>query len=141
MISNSRIQITLLSFSFKNVYIIKKGNQYRNTEIICCLFNLKYTQRSAFKAIIYKANNTSIFKTNLPSLTSETLLPSFSNSFAFIFSKSFLNLQNLARMKYICKKSSNQEMFAISLSSCSRYNANFKFDQSVFAIHDSPPYF
>jgi hypothetical protein len=25
-------------------------------------------------------------------------------------------------MKYICKKSSNQEMFAISLSSCSRYN-------------------
>jgi hypothetical protein len=27
-------------------------------------------------------------------------------------------------MKYICKKSSNQEMFAISLSSCSRYNAN-----------------
>ena len=44
-------------------------------------------------------------------------------------------------MKHICKKSSNQEMFAISLSSCSRYNANFKFDQSVFAIHDSPPYF
>ena len=43
-------------------------------------------------------------------------------------------------MKYICKKLSNQEMFAISLSSCSRYNANFKFDQSVFAIHDSPPY-
>ena len=37
-------------------------------------------------------------------------------------------------MKYICKKSSNQEMFAISLSSCSRYNANLKMDQSVFAI-------
>jgi hypothetical protein len=36
---------------------------------------------------------------------------------------------------------SNQEMFAISLSSCSRYNANFKLDQSVSAIHDSPPYF
>ena len=35
----------------------------------------------------------------------------------------------------------NQEMFAISLSSCNRYNANFKLDQSVFAIHDSPPYF
>jgi hypothetical protein len=32
-------------------------------------------------------------------------------------------------------------MFAISLSSCSRYNANFKLDQSVSAIHDSPPYF
>jgi hypothetical protein len=28
-------------------------------------------------------------------------------------------------------------MFSISLSSCSRYNANFKFDQSVFTIHDS----
>ena len=32
-------------------------------------------------------------------------------------------------------------MFAVSLSSCSRYNANFKFDQSVVAIHDSPLYF
>jgi hypothetical protein len=43
-------------------------------------------------------------------------------------------------MKYICKKSSNQEIFAISLPSCSRY-ANFKLYQSVFAIHDSPLYF
>jgi hypothetical protein len=32
-------------------------------------------------------------------------------------------------------------MFAISLSSCSRYNANFKLDQSVLTIHDSPLYF
>jgi hypothetical protein len=32
-------------------------------------------------------------------------------------------------------------MFAISLSSCSRYNANFKLDQSVLAIHDSPLYY
>jgi hypothetical protein len=76
------------------------------------------------------------------------LLPSFSNYFAFIFLKSFWNSQNLAKMKYICKKSSftnhqikKCQMFAISLSSCSRYNANFKFDQSVSAIHDSPPYF
>ena len=49
-----------------------------------------------------------------------------------------------AKMKYTCKKfiqSSNQEMFAISLSSCSRYNANFKSDQSVSAIHDIPPCF
>jgi hypothetical protein len=38
-------------------------------------------------------------------------------------------------------QSSNQEMFAISLSSCSRYNANFKLDQSVSAIHDSPAIF
>jgi hypothetical protein len=37
-------------------------------------------------------------------------------------------------------QSSNQEMFAISLSSCSRYNANFKWDQLVFALHDSPPH-
>jgi hypothetical protein len=48
-------------------------------------------------------------------------------------------------MKYICKKFINHqikiEMVAISLSSCSRYNANFKLDQSVSAIHDSPPYF
>jgi hypothetical protein len=44
-------------------------------------------------------------------------------------------------MKYICKKSSNQEKFAISLSSCSRYNANFKLDQSVLAIRDSPLYY
>ena len=47
-------------------------------------------------------------------------------------------------MKYICKKfinHQNQEIFAISLSSCSHYNANFKLDQSVSAIHDSPPYF
>ena len=32
----------------------------------------------------------------------------------------------------------SQEMIVISLSSCSRYNSNFKFDQSVFAIHNSP---
>jgi hypothetical protein len=32
-------------------------------------------------------------------------------------------------------------MFAISLSSCSRYNANFKLDQSVLAIHDSLLYY
>ena len=32
-------------------------------------------------------------------------------------------------------------MFANSLSSCSRYKANFKFDQSVLAIRDSPLYF
>jgi hypothetical protein len=52
-------------------------------------------------------------------------------------------------MKYICKKSSfiNHQIWQIKkcllfrCSSCSRYNANFKFDQSVSAIHDSPPYF
>jgi hypothetical protein len=44
-----------------------------------------------------------------------------------------------ATMKNICKKfinhhSSNQEMFAISLSSCSRYNANFKLEQSQCSL-------
>jgi hypothetical protein len=29
----------------------------------------------------------------------------------------------------------------ISLSPCSRYNANFKLDQSVLVIHDSPLYY
>ena len=31
-------------------------------------------------------------------------------------------------------KSSNQEMFAVSLSPCSRYYANFKFDQSLIFL-------
>jgi hypothetical protein len=31
-------------------------------------------------------------------------------------------------------QSSNQEMFAISLSSCSRYNAKFKLDQSQCSL-------
>jgi hypothetical protein len=31
-------------------------------------------------------------------------------------------------------KSWNQEMFAISLSSCSRYNANFKLEQSQCSL-------
>ena len=69
-----------------------------------------------------------------------SFFPSFNNSFAF-FLKKLLTFQNLAKMKYIYKKSSNQEIFSVSLSSCSRYNANFKLDQSVFAIHDSPLYF
>jgi hypothetical protein len=32
-------------------------------------------------------------------------------------------------------------MFAISLSSCNRYNKNVKLDQSVLAIHHSPLYY
>ena len=68
----------------------------------------------------YKANNTSIFKTNLQSFTLASLLPSFSKS---------------------CKNEIYLlEMFVILLSSCCRYNANFKCDHLVFAIHDSPLY-
>ena len=37
-------------------------------------------------------------------------------------------------------KSRNGQMFAISLSSCNRYSANFKLGQSVFAIHEKPLY-
>jgi hypothetical protein len=36
-------------------------------------------------------------------LTSAPLPPSFRNSFALFFSESFWNLQNLAKIKYICK--------------------------------------
>jgi hypothetical protein len=93
-----------------------------------------------------------IFKTNLPSalITSTPLLPFFSNSFAFVFLKRFWNSQNLAKMKYICKKSSNQGMSAISLLSCSHYNANFSLTnqcslfttvRNIFEINeeDRPP--
>jgi hypothetical protein len=66
------------------------------------------------------------------------LLHSFRRFFRLFFLRSFWNSprnsQNLAKMKYICKKSSNQEMFAISLSLCSRYNSNFKFDQSQCSL-------
>jgi hypothetical protein len=57
------------------------------------------------------------------------------------FTKSCKNASNNEIYLQEMYQSSNQEMFAISLSSCSRYNANFKLDQSVSAIHDSPPYF
>ena len=73
MISNSRMQITLLSFLFKKFNIIKKGiNININTLklyavlLSCFIYAKGQSQRpSDFKAIIK-----SIFKTNLPSLTS-----------------------------------------------------------------------
>ena len=51
-----------------------------------------------------------------------------------------------AKIKYICKKFINHQIKKCLLFRCrhtvdSRYNANFKLDQSVSAIHDSPPYF
>jgi hypothetical protein len=82
-----------------------------------CLVVL-YTQRpSGFKAIIK-----SIFKTNLPSLTS---VPFFQPILSPFLS---WNLQNSSKNEIYLQEiyqSSKQEMFAISLSSCSRYNANF----------------
>jgi hypothetical protein len=74
MISNSRMQMTLLSFLLKKFSIVKKGNPNKDTlKLYAVLFH--YTQRSAFKT-----NNTSIFKTNLPSLTSAPLPPSLADS-------------------------------------------------------------
>jgi hypothetical protein len=66
-----------------------------------------------------------------------------------LYEKAFGNLQNLAKMraklKYICKKFINHQIKKCLLfrcrHACSRYNANFKLDQSVSAIHDSPAYF
>ena len=57
-----------------------------------------------------------------------------------LYEKTFEIYKILQKCEQKIHQSSNQEMFAISLSSCSRYNANFKLDQSVSAIHDSPPY-
>ena len=101
-----------------------------------------YTQRpSGFKAIIK-----SIFKTNLPSLTSAPFF--YSRFFRPFFMRKLLKFtkscKNASKNEIYLQEihqSSNQEMFAIPLSSCSRYNANFKLDQSVSAIHDSPLYF
>jgi hypothetical protein len=46
------------------------------------------------------------------------------------FTKSYKNASKNEIYLQEIHQSSNQEMFAISLSSCSRYNANFKLDQS-----------
>ena len=78
MISNYRLQITLLSFLFNkfNIGLIKKGINIINTlKLYAVLFSCFILLRKAkgpkrpsgFKAIIK-----SIFKTNLPSLTSAT---------------------------------------------------------------------
>ena len=72
LISNSRMQITLLSLLFKkfNIIIIKQGININNTlklyaVLFSCFIYAKGQRPSGFKAIIK-----SIFKTNLPSLTS-----------------------------------------------------------------------
>jgi hypothetical protein len=89
----------------------------------------------------YKANKTLIIK-KLPSLTSATLTPFFFMFFGLLFLKGGGGGGQKQKVLKITKSCKNtiylQEMFVISLSSCSRYNANFKFDKSMFAIHDSP---
>jgi hypothetical protein len=71
------------------------------------------------------------------------ILSPFLSEEAFEISKSCKNASKNDRNIFLQEiyQSSNQEMFAISLSSCSRYNPIFKLDQSVSAIHDSPLYF
>jgi hypothetical protein len=69
-------------------------------------------------------------KTNLPSLTSA---PFFRPFFLEIYKILQKCEQNEIYLQEIYQ-SSNQEMFAISLSSCSRYNANFKLDQSQCSL-------
>jgi hypothetical protein len=144
-LSNSRMQITSLSSLFKKINIIKKGININNTlklyaVLFSCFIYAKGQRPSGFKA-----NIKSIFKTNLPSLMSA---PFFSRLFRPFFTRKLLKFtkscKNWSKNEIYLQEiyqSSNQEIFAISLSSCSRYNANFKLDQSVSAIHDSPPYF
>jgi hypothetical protein len=133
----------LLSFLFKKFNIIKKGINIKDklklyAVLFSCLQSMvSYTQKpSGFKAIIK-----SIFKTNLPSLMSAPFFRPFFLRKLLKFTKSCKNASKNEICLQEIYQSSNQEIFAISLSSCSRYNANFKLDQSVYAIHDSPPYF
>jgi hypothetical protein len=88
----------------------------------------------SYKYINYKTNNrhTSIFKTNLPSLTSATLL------YSFIHFKCFLALRKVLKFTKSCRNTTCKKCLLFCCRQCSRYNANFKFDQSLFIIHDSP---
>jgi hypothetical protein len=45
------MQITLFSFLFKNCNIIKKAINKDTLKLYALIFHLKYTQRSAFKAL------------------------------------------------------------------------------------------
>jgi hypothetical protein len=144
MISNSRMQITLLSFLFKKFNIIKKESilKIHWNYMLSCLV-VSYTQRpSGFKAIIK-----SIFKTNIPSLTLGSLL--LADSFALSFWESFWNLQNLAKMrakmKYICEKFINHQIKKCLLFRCRHavvimQTLNWT-NQCPLFMTCSPPYF
>jgi hypothetical protein len=107
MISNSRMQTTLLSFLFKKINIIKKGIHIKDIHwnyMLSCLV-VSYTQKpSGFKAII------KLTFVKVGSL----LLRLLADSFDLSFWESFWNLQNLAKMrtkmKYICKKFINHQI-------------------------------
>jgi hypothetical protein len=55
----------------------------------------------------------------------------------FWLSKRFWDLQNPANIQYICWFGRNVRYFAVVIC---HTTTNFKFDQSVFAIHDSSPH-
>ena len=112
MISNSRMQITLLSFLFKKINIIKKGINIKYTlKLYAVLFTVvSYTQRpSGFKQIIK-----SIFKTNLPS----PILSPFLSEKAFEIYKIFTKAKMRAEMKYIWKKFINHQIKKCLLFRC-----------------------
>jgi hypothetical protein len=98
--------------------------------MLSCLV-VSYTQRpSGFKAIIK-----SIFQNKLTFVNVGSLL--LADSFALSFLKFTKSSKNASKNEIDLQEiyqSSNQEMFAISLSSCSRYNANFKLDQSQCSL-------
>ena len=74
-----------------------------------------------------------LFKTNLPSSFVNVGSLLLADSFAISFLKFTKSCKNASKNEMYLQEiyqSSNKEMFAISLSSCSRYNANFKLDQS-----------
>jgi hypothetical protein len=97
--------------------------------MLSCLV-VSYTQRpSGFKAIIKSIFNKLTF-VNVGSLL-------LADSFALSFLKFTKSCKNASKNEIYLQEiyqSSNQEMFAISLSSCSRYNANFKLDQSQCSL-------
>jgi hypothetical protein len=94
---------------------------------------VSYTQRpSGFRAILNKIN---IYKNKLTFVNVGSLL--LADSFALSFLKFTKSCKNASRNVIYLQEiyqSSNQEMFEISLSSCSRYNANFKLDQSQCSL-------
>jgi hypothetical protein len=133
MISNSRMQITLLSFLFKKFNIIKNESIlkiHRNYMLSCSVIVFRIRKG---RLVLKQLSENQYLKQTY------RRLPSFSRFFRSFFLRKLLKFTKScknASKNEICLQenyqSSNQEMFAISLSSCSRYNANFKLDQSVF---------
>jgi hypothetical protein len=140
----------LLKFtkSCKNEYICKKSiksqNRYQTRRDTPMCFGLGKTSEIFLRAM---TPSWSAHGTLYPCLSYEKLPCALQDGVKWrrIFTSALVKFRTKYRLSDtsgpVSILWSNQEMFAISLSSCSRYNANFKLDQSVSAIHDSPPYF